>query len=44
MISRIPHTSTPSHLIGLEQKFSTYLSKIAAGQHVPARLELLYEA
>ena len=44
MISRIPHAAAPGHLAGLEQKFSTYLSEVAAGQHVPARLELLYEA
>ena len=44
MISRIPHAVTPGHLAGLEEKFSTYLSEVAAGQHVPARLELLYEA
>ena len=43
MISRIPHATTPGHLAVLEQEFSPDLSEVAAGQHVPARLQLLKE-
>ena len=43
MISCIPHTTTPGDFPILEQELSTYLSEVAARQHVPARLELLDE-
>ena len=43
MISRVPHATTPGHLVVLEQEFSPDLSEVAAGQHFPARLQLLEE-
>ena len=43
MVSCIPHATAPGYLAVLEQELPTYLSEVAAGQHVPARLQLLDE-
>lgn len=44
MISRPPHPMTPDDLVILKQEFSTDLFEVAAGQHIPARLQALGDA
>ena len=43
MIPRTLHAMTPGHLPILKQELSSYLSEVSAGEHVPARPQLLEE-
>lgn len=41
MVSRVPHSMTPTHFVLFEDKFPAHLIEVASFQDIPARSDFL---